>query len=359
MQGTGVLGIYRLTDHLQTGDAMAQTFQTLADINALLDSMPAPDAAAVAGALARDGTLTKPPGALGRLEQIAAWYCGWRGDARARVTAPQIIVFAGNHGVAAQGVSAFPPEVTVQMVANFRAGGAAVNQLARQFGARMDVHALDLERPTGDFTEMPAMDMPDFLAALGAGWNAVDPATDLLALGEMGIGNTTSASAIAHALWAGQPEDWTGRGTGVDARGLAIKARVVAVGVQRHADILDQPLEILRCLGGRELAAMAGAILRARHLSVPVILDGFICTAAAACLETQRQGALDHCIAGHVSAEPGHELALARLGMAPLLSLGMRLGEGSGAALALPIVQGALACHSGMATFAEAGVAGG
>ncbi|HEY9037791.1 MAG TPA: nicotinate-nucleotide--dimethylbenzimidazole phosphoribosyltransferase [Roseovarius sp.] len=338
---------------------MAQTFQTLADFDVLLDAAPGPDAAALAAAQARDVTLTKPPGALGRLEQIATWYCSWRGDARARILAPQVIIFAGNHGVVAQGVSAFPPEVTAQMVANFRAGGAAVNQLARQFGARMDVHALDLDHPTCDFTQGPAMGMTEFLTALKAGWNAVDPATDLLVAGEMGIGNTTSASAIAHALWGGQAQDWTGRGTGVDARGLAAKARVVGAGVRRHADILDQPLEILRCLGGRELAAMAGAILRARHSGVPVILDGFICTAAAACLERRRPGALDHCIAGHVSAEPGHEMALARLGKAPLLSLGMRLGEGSGAALALSIVQGALACHSGMSTFAEAGIAGG
>ncbi len=338
---------------------MAQTFQTLADVIALLDGIPGPDGAALAAAQTRDRLLTKPPGALGRLEQIASWYCSWRGDGRARITAPQIIVFAGNHGVAAQGVSAFPPEVTVQMVANFRSGGAAVNQLARQFGARMDVHALDLDRPTGDFTQMSAMDLPDFLAAFAVGWNAVDPAADLLVAGEMGIGNTTSASAIAHALWGGQAQDWTGRGTGVDTRGLEAKARVVAAGVRRHADSIGQPLEILRCLGGRELVAMTGAILRARHLSVPVILDGFICTAAAACLEAARPGALDHCIAGHVSAEPGHEMALARLGKEPLLSLGMRLGEGSGAALALSIVQGALACHSGMATFAEANIAGG
>ncbi len=338
---------------------MAQTFQTLADVIALLDGMPAPDGAALTAAQTRDRLLTKPPGALGRLEQIASWYCSWRGDGRARITAPQIIVFAGNHGVAAQGVSAFPPEVTVQMVANFRSGGAAVNQLARQFGARMDVHALDLDRPTWDFTQMSAMDPPDFLAAFAVGWNAVDPAADLLVAGEMGIGNTTSASAIAHALWGGQAQDWTGRGTGVDTRGLEIKARVVAAGVRRHADSSGQPLEILRCLGGRELVAMTGAILRARHLSVPVILDGFICTAAAACLEAARTGALDHCIAGHVSAEPGHEMALAKLGKEPLLSLGMRLGEGSGAALALSIVQGALACHSGMATFAEANIAGG
>ena len=337
---------------------MAQRFQTPADIEAVFGALPSPDLSALEAAEARDGTLTKPPGALGRLEQIAVWYCGWRGNGRTRVVAPQIIVFAGNHGVAAQGVSAFPPEVTAQMVANFIAGGAAVNQLARQFGARMDVHALDLDRATQDFTQAPAMNMHDFLAAFQAGWNAVDPVADLLVVGEMGIGNTTSASAIAHALWGGEAEDWIGRGTGVDAHGLQLKARVVEAGMHRHANVADQPLEVLRCLGGRELAAIAAAILRARHLSVPVILDGFICTVAAACLEAHSPGALDHCLAGHVSAEPGHELALARLDKAPLLSLGMRLGEGSGAALAVAIVQGALACHSGMATFAEAGVAG-
>ncbi|WP_113911209.1 nicotinate-nucleotide--dimethylbenzimidazole phosphoribosyltransferase [Roseovarius dicentrarchi] len=337
---------------------MAQTFNTLAEFSARLETCPAPDAAAQAAARLRDAALTKPPGALGRLEQIAEWYCGWRGNERAQVSAPQVIIFAGNHGVAAQGVSAFPAEVTAQMVANFRSGGAAVNQLARQFGARMDVHALELDRPTHDFTQGPAMDAPDFLAALGAGWNAVDPGSDLLVVGEMGIGNTTCASAIALGLWGGTAPDWTGCGTGVDARGLEAKARVVAAGVRRHADSLHSPLDVLRCLGGRELAAMAGAILRARHLSVPVILDGFICTMAAACLEQAHPGALDHCIAGHVSAEPGHERALAQLGKAPLLALGMRLGEGSGAALALGIVQGALACHSGMATFDEAGIAG-
>lgn len=338
---------------------MPQTFRTIEDFAALLTHLPGPDAAARQGAARRDASLTKPPGALGRLEEIAAWYCGWRGDSRARVTAPQVIVFAGNHGVTAQGVSAFPAEVTAQMVGNFRAGGAAVNQLAQQFGARMDVHALELSRPTVDFTEGPAMEAQDFLQALRTGWNAVEEHTDLLVVGEMGIGNTTSASAIALALWGGDAADWTGRGTGLDADGLALKARVVANGVRRHDAALGQPLEILRCLGGRELAAMAGAILRARHLSVPVILDGFICTAAAACLEAQQAGALDHCIAGHVSTEPGHALALARLGKAPVLSLGMRLGEGSGAALAIAIVQGAMACHSGMATFAEAGVTGG
>lgn len=309
--------------------------------------------------MARNGQLTKPPGALGRLEELAIWYAGWRADPRPAIAAPQVVVFAGNHGVAARGVSAFPPEVTVQMVANFEAGGAAINQLARAYGARMDVVALELERPTGDFTDGPAMTEDECAAAIAAGWAAVDPGADLLVAGEMGIGNTTSAAALAAAFLGGAPKDWVGRGTGVDDAGLTRKAGVVAAGLARHADALGDPLAVLACLGGREIAAMAGAILAARHHRIPVILDGFICTAAAAVLERAAPGALDHTVAGHVSEEPGHARLLAALGKAPLLSLGLRLGEGSGGALAIGVLQGAVACHSGMASFAEAGVSGG
>ncbi len=332
---------------------------TLDGYRALLGALPAPDAAAADGAAARNGQLTKPPGSLGRLEDLAVWYAGWRGDPRPRLAAPQVVVFAGNHGVAARGVSAFPAEVTVQMVANFRAGGAAINQLARAFGARIDVHALDLDNPTADFTEGPAMTAAETVAALGTGWAAVDPAADLLVAGEMGIGNTTSAAALAAALWGGGAADWVGRGTGVDDAGLALKREVVAAGLDRHGAALGDPLEALRRLGGRELAAMAGAILRARMLRVPVILDGFICTAAASVWQRAAPGALDHCVAGHASAEAAHGRLLDRLGKAPLLSLGLRLGEGSGAALAIAVIKGALDCHAGMATFAEAGVSGG
>lgn len=334
-------------------------FADLSAFRAQLAAAPGPDAGAAAAARARNGVLTKPPGALGRLEDLAIWYAGWRGDPRPRIERPQVIVFAGNHGVAARGVSAFPAEVTTQMVANFRAGGAAINQLAQVFGARIDIHPLDLDRPTADFTAAPAMDEAGFLAALTAGWEAVDSRADLLVTGEMGIANTTAAAAVAAALHGGPAADWTGRGTGVDDAGLALKSRVVAEGLARHADALADPLEALRRLGGRELAAMAGAIARARAERIPVILDGFICTAAAAVLERAAPGALDHAVAGHVSDEPGHARLLARLGKAPLLSLGLRLGEGTGAALAIGVLKGALACHSGMATFAEAGVTGG
>lgn len=338
---------------------MTTTIQTLADFRAALEQLPSPDSGALAAAGARDRQLTKPPGALGRLEELAVWMAGWQGREKPVADRPQIVIFAANHGIAAQGVSAFPAEVTVQMVANFEAGGAAINQLSRQFGASMSVEAIDLDRPTRDFTLSPAMDEADLLAALNRGWRAVDPTADLLVVGEMGIGNTTSAAAISAALLGGDGAQWVGRGTGVDDAGLARKAAVVDAGLRCHAGVMGDPLKVLQCLGGREIAAMSGAIARARMLRIPVILDGFICCAAALVLDRLVPGALDHCLAGHQSAEAAHSRVLAALGKDPILSLGLRLGEGSGAALAIAIVQGALACHGGMATFGEAGVSDG
>ncbi|MFV2003521.1 MAG: nicotinate-nucleotide--dimethylbenzimidazole phosphoribosyltransferase, partial [Paracoccaceae bacterium] len=266
------------------------TINSLTDFRNQLDRLTSPDAAARQGAITRNLELTKPPGALGRLEELAIWYASWRADPKARIKRPQIIVFAANHGVAAQGVSAFPPEVTAQMVANFRAGGAAINQLAGEYGARVDVHALDLEQPTADFTTGAAMREDEFVHALNTGWQAVDPQADLLVSGEMGIGNTTAAAAICAALYGGDAAVWTGRGTGVDDAGLALKCKVVQAGLAANPS--RDPLDILRCLGGRELAAMAGAIVRARTLRIPVILDGFINSAAAATLAAASPGAL-------------------------------------------------------------------
>lgn len=341
---------------------MSADFSSLAEFRAVLAAAPATNAKAQAAAQERNGQLTKPPGALGRLEDMAIWYAGWRGNPRPEINAPQVIVFAGNHGVTAQGVSAFPAEVTEQMVLNFQHGGAAINQLSKAAGASLDVIALSLDTPTADFTQSPAMDEAGVIAALRTGWNAVSDGADLLVVGEMGIGNTTSAAAIAGALFGGEAEDWVGRGTGVDDAGLAIKARVVREGVALHKggdDFTGDGLDILQRLGGRELAAMAGAIARARSLRIPVIMDGFICTAAAACLSATQVGALEHVISGHVSAEAAHRALLEKLGKTPILSLGMRLGEGSGGALAINILKSAVACHSGMATFAEAGVSDG
>ncbi len=320
----------------------------------LLTEASDPDASAVAAAQARNDQLTKPPGALGRLEELAIWMGGWQGTDKPHADTPQVIVFAGNHGVAARGVSAFPPEVTRQMVANFEQGGAAINQLCKVAGATLSVHALDLDLPTVDFTQGPAMSEAACIAALKAGWDAVDPRADVVVTGEMGIGNTTSAAAIGLALFGGTASDWTGRGTGVEGDALAAKTQIVADGVARHG--AGRPMQILAGLGGREVAGMAGAIARTRVLGIPVVLDGFICTAAAAVLAKAAPGALDHVVAGHCSDEAAHAKMLAHLDKEPLLSLGLRLGEGSGGALALNILRAAVACQSGMATFAEAGV---
>ncbi|MEP2844607.1 MAG: nicotinate-nucleotide--dimethylbenzimidazole phosphoribosyltransferase, partial [Alphaproteobacteria bacterium] len=209
---------------------MNTSFASLSEFRSLLRAMSACDSAAMEEARAHDSILTKPPGALGRLEELAIWYRGWRSGARAEIAAPQIIVFAGNHGVAARGVSAFPAEVTAQMVANFQHGGAAINQIARMNGASLDVVPLSLDKPTKDFTVEPAMDEDEFLEALRAGWEAVNSEADLLVVGEMGIANTTSAAALASAILGGGAEFWSGRGTGVDDAGLSLKTDVVAEG---------------------------------------------------------------------------------------------------------------------------------
>ncbi len=202
------------------------------------------------------------------------------------------------------------------------------------------------------------MDERTCAGTIAFGMEALASEPDLLVVGEMGIGNTTPAAAIYHALFGGEPDDWVGRGAGVDDAGLERKAEAVRAAVARHKDHLGDPLEVLARLGGREIAAMAGAILAARLRRTPVVLDGFVVSSAAAVLHALDATALDHCLAGHVSAERAHREALKRLGKAPLLDLGMRLGEGSGAALAVAIVKAAVACHNGMATFAEAGIAG-
>lgn len=322
---------------------------------ACLDLPNGSDAAANAVAHRQD-TLTKPQGSLGRLETIAAWLARWQGRDMPKLDRVKVFVFAGNHGVTAQGVSAFPSEVTVQMVANFAGGGAAINQLARIAGAELDVISLDLDRQTGDFTQEPAMDDEAFLAAVSAGYDAISRELDLVCFGEMGIGNTTPAAAISTALFGGGAERWTGRGTGVDDAGLVRKIVAIEAGLKRHATALADPLKIAAALGGRELAAILGATLAARHLGVPVLLDGFVCTAAAAPLAALHPAGLAHTLAAHVSAESGHRRLLEALELPPLLDLGMRLGEGSGACLAVNIVRSALECHTRMASFAEAGV---
>lgn len=317
-------------------------------------TLPMADPVARDAALARQNMLTKPAGSLGRLEELAIFMAGWRGTARPTITTAQALIFAGNHGICAQGVNPYPQEVTAQMVGNFQAGGAAINQLCRANGADLQVIALELDRPTADFTQGPAMSGPEVLAAMQTGADAVNGAADVLILGEMGIGNSTVAAALTTALFGGAAGDWVGPGTGADAAGIARKVAAINTGVARHQGLA--PLQVLAAFGGREQAAICGAVLAARMARIPVILDGFICTAAASVLFALDKSLLDHCLVGHVSAEPGHGKLLATLGKTAVLQFDMRLGEGSGAALALGILRSALAVHNGMATFGEAGV---
>jgi nicotinate-nucleotide--dimethylbenzimidazole phosphoribosyltransferase len=335
------------------------SFKSFDELRAACTDLWPGDEAAAKAALARQDTLTKPRGSLGRLEEVAAWLARWQGRAMPELNKVQVVVFAGSHGVTAQGVSAFPAEVTHQMVANFAAGGAAINQLARVAGAKLSVVPLEVEKPTGDFTLETAMNEHDFLAAVSAGYASVDEDADLACFGEMGIGNTTTAAAMAAALFGGETAKWVGRGTGVDDAGLRRKVTAIEKGLALHKASLGDPLNVAAALGGRELAAIMGATLAARHKKVPVLLDGFVCTAAAAPLQKLDPAGLAHALAGHVSAEAGHRGLLAALGLAPLFDLGMRLGEGSGACLAINVVRSALACHTDMASFAEAGVSEG
>jgi nicotinate-nucleotide--dimethylbenzimidazole phosphoribosyltransferase len=328
------------------------------DIRRLLPLMPEASAGAASSVSARQAELTKPQGSLGRLEEIAEFIAAWQGKPRPSMERPVVVVFAANHGVAAKGVSAFPASVTRAMLENFAAGGAAINQICAAYGLGLKVFELALDIPTDDITEGPAMDEAAAAATFAYGMEAIAGGIDLLCLGEMGIGNTTVAAAIYYGLYGGDASHWVGQGTGIDAEGLGRKIAAVEAAVALHKDHLGDPLELMRRLGGREIAAMAGAILAARMERIPVILDGYVVTAAAAILHALDPAALDHCLAGHVSAEGAHAEVLKRLGKKPLLDLGLRLGEGSGAALAAGLVKAALACHADMATFAEAKVAG-
>ncbi|WP_449468848.1 nicotinate-nucleotide--dimethylbenzimidazole phosphoribosyltransferase [Sphingobium chungangianum] len=331
-------------------------FQDRAGFQSALATLPAPDAGAIETAAARQASLTKPAGSLGRLEEIALFMAGWQGRERPRTDRIRAAIFAGNHGVAARGVSAFPPSVTEQMVANFQAGGAAINALAGACGAELVIVALALDKPTADICEVSAMTEAECLDALNAG-AAVVQDCDLFFAGEMGIANTTPAAALCLQSFGGEAQDWTGSGTGIDPAALARKTQAVEMAHALHAPHCADAFETLCRLGGREIAAMAGAILAARMLRVPVLLDGFICGAAIAPLARDNPAITAHCLAAHCSAEAGHARLLEKLGLHPLLHLDMRLGEGSGAAVAAQLIRSALAAHDQMATFAEAAVA--
>ena len=324
----------------------------------LLADLPGPYQTAAHSARERQDQLTKPPGSLGRLEEIVIWLSAWQGKHPPSLDSAQAIVFAANHGIAADGVSAYPSDVTAQMVANFEAGGAAINALSAHAGANLTVIPISLDEPTQNFTKKPAMTHEELTEAVRIGAAAISEEADILLLGEMGIGNTTAAAALACALFGGKAMDWVGAGTGVGTDGLRRKSDAVEAAQALHGVALDNPLEALRRVGGRELAAIMGASLEARRRRIPVLLDGFVSTAAASVLFAHDESALDHCLVSHLSSEAGHRRLLAQLGQEPILDLQMRLGEASGAAVALSIVRAALAMHLGMATFAEAGIAG-
>ena len=322
----------------------------------------------------RQDQLTKPAGALGRLETLAIELAGLQQTDRPRAARVPIIIFAGDHGIAAQGVSAYPQDVTIAMMANFAAGGAAISVLARELGSALEVvdagtlaetpmPGIVTDKPrrgSRDFSREPALDAADVAFALDCGKRAVDRAAsapDIYIFGEMGIGNTTSASAMAAALLGTSAEAMTGRGTGLDAAGRANKARIIDAALAHHRIASRaSPEQILCAVGGLEIAAISGAIIASAQAGVPVLVDGFIVSVAALTATRLNPSCRPYLIFAHRSAEQGHRLVLEALDARPLLDLDLRLGEGSGAALALPILKAACALHNNMATFAEAAV---
>jgi nicotinate-nucleotide--dimethylbenzimidazole phosphoribosyltransferase len=318
-----------------------------------LATLPEPDLASGDAVRARAADILRPSGALARLDELASWMAEWQHTATPSVRRPAGIVFAADHGVAAAGVSAYPVEVTAAMLAAYRSGKSTVSAFATAAGATVEAIDVGVGRPTADLRVEAALTPERFAECVTAGRRAVDGLdADLLVLGEMGIGNTTAAAAVAAALQGGDPADWVGRGTGVDDEGLARKRDAVAAAVTRIAGVTD-PLEVLREVGGAELVAISAAILAARRRGIPVLLDGYVVTASALPLALVRHDALAHCRLGHVSAEPGHRRLAQALGLLPLLDLGMRLGEGSGAMAAVPLVRMACAGVTDVPTFAE------
>jgi nicotinate-nucleotide--dimethylbenzimidazole phosphoribosyltransferase len=321
----------------------------------LLAQAPGPHTRAAAAVAERARQVLRPAGALARLDELAEWLAAWQGTERPAVRRPAALVFAADHGVAASGVSAYPAEVTAAMVKALREGVATACVLARQVGATLEVVDVGVGVPTGDLTREPALDPARFRACVQAGRDAVAALdTDLLVLGEMGIGNTTAAAAVTAILLGRSAEASTGRGTGVDDAGLARKRAAVSAAQRRVGTAA--PMEVLRQAGGAELAALAGAALEARLRRLPLVLDGFVVTAAVAPLELLRPGALANAVAGHRSAEPGHRALLERLGLRPLLELDLRLGEASGALAAVPLLRLAAAAVTEVATFGDWGL---
>jgi nicotinate-nucleotide--dimethylbenzimidazole phosphoribosyltransferase len=322
----------------------------------LLGSFTSPDTEAEAVVRSRVDLVLRPVGALQRLDDIAIWLAGWQRTSAPRAESVECIVFAADHGVASKGVSAYPQEVTAAMTGALRSGAATAGVMCSVLGVGLSVVDVGVGRPTGDITTEPALTPPRFDECWAEGVEAVSnlDRPDLLVVGEMGIGNTTAAAAVSAALFGGDAEVWTGVGTGVGGPALARQKAAVDAACRRVGPA--EPIEVLRQVGGSELVAIAAAVTEARSRSIPVVLDGFVVTAACAALEAARGGALDHTIAGHCSPEPGHRLLLDMLGKTPLLDLAMRLGEASGALAAVPLIRLAARCVTDVATFDEWGL---
>ncbi len=300
--------------------------------------------------------LTKPRGSLGKLEKYAIWMAGWQKKKKPKMNNFHCLVFVGNHGVAKKNVSAYPSEVTEQMVKNFKNGGAAINQLCNFSNTRLSVIPIDIEKPTKDFTEEKAMNFSETISAMELGFDSVPKKCDLLILGEMGISNTTSATAISCALFKGNVKKWTGLGTGISKKKLKNKISIIEKGLKLHGKKFNSVIEILATFGGREMAAIAGSVIAARVRGIPILLDGFVSTASAATLTIFKKNILEHCLISHLSSEPGHHGIIFHLKKEPILDLNMKLGEGSGGVVAALIIKAALVTHNGMATFLTAGV---
>ena len=320
----------------------------------LVRDLPTADAASAAAVHERAAQILRPSGALAWLDDLAEWIAGWHRTDRPRVERPVGLIFAADHGVAAaEAVSAYPVDVTAAMFDAYRHGRSTINAFARQVGATVVAVDVGIGRPTNDIRFEAALDLARFDETVDAAVAAVDRLDgDLLVVGEMGIGNTTPSAAISAALAGGETAAWVGRGTGVDDAGLARKRVAVQQAVRRIAGVTD-PIEVLREVGGAELVAIAAAVVAARHRSLPVVLDGYVVTSSVLPLVMVDPSALDHCIVGHCSAEPGHRRLLEKIGKRPLLDLDMRLGEGSGAMAAVPIVAMACAGITEVPTFAE------
>lgn len=320
-----------------------------------LASSPRPDDLSRTAVAHRAATVLRPPGALQRLDDVAVWLSGWQRTDTPHVDRPSLLIAAADHGVATHDVSAYPTHVTVAMVDAIRAGAATSTVLAESLGVMLRLLDVGVGTPTADIVTHDAMSTERFAIAFEAGREAVATlTTDLLLIGEMGIGNTTVAAAVSLALFGGEASDWVGSGTGLDDEGVARKCAAVQSAADRVGEV--EPFEALRRLGGFELVALAGAVTEARSRSLPVVLDGFVTTASVAPLEVSVPGALDHCMASHRSPEPGHGLLLDRLAKPALLELDMRLGEGSGALIAVPIIRAATVAVTDVATFDEWGV---